>query len=103
SGGLPPLIPPILAKPPDVIGNAGVLRHDHAAVADRSEVLCRIETEAANVADAADAISPVTAPRSLSAIFDQAKAMAPGDGSNRVHVRRLPIEMDGDDRLGPPC
>ena len=89
-----------VAQHPDPFRHRRVVGHDHAAFAVGAEVLARVEAEAPRVAERAHRTSFVRRAVRLAAVLDHLQAMAFRDVEDRVHVGRLAVEMDRDDRLG---
>src|SRR6516225_1065922 len=87
--GLARVIPPILAQPPRACCDLPLASQYHAAIADRAKVFGRVETEAADVADATEPPPAIAAARGLGAILYQGKAMSPRAGPNRAETERL--------------
>ena len=77
-------------------------RHE-AAVADATEILRRIEAEAADVAEAAGAASVPGGEDRLGGVLDHRDAGAVGDRHERIDVGGAAEEMNGDDRLRAPA
>src|SRR6516164_3487010 len=95
--GLARVIPPILAQPPRACCDLPLASQYHAAIADRAKVFGRVETEAADVADATEPPPAIAAARGLGAILYQGKAMSPRAGPNRVEIGGLAIKMHRDE------
>src|SRR6267378_8531702 len=76
-----------------------IIRHHHSALTVRAQILTRIKTETAQVADAAHSTPLVLSAMSLGGVFDDNQIMTPCDLQNRIHVGRLAVEMNGHDRL----
>ncbi len=75
--------------------------HDHAAVAERPQVLGGIETETGQVATRADPLAFVACPMCLRTILDNAQSVSPARLENGIQVHRLTVEMYGNDRSRP--
>src|SRR5580704_4652030 len=99
--GLAGFIPTVLAQAAYPHSELGIVCDDHAGIADRSEILCRIEAETSNVADTAEPAAVIVRARRLRTILDNAQSVATRYQRDRIHVGRLAIEMDWNDRLGP--
>ena len=96
-------IPPLLAPAPHDAGAmrvVGVVRHERAAAfAVGAEILPRIEAEAGEVAHRPTATPFVLRPVRLSRVFDHHQPARSRDREYRIHVRGLPIQVHGHDRL----
>ncbi len=88
-------------QPPQRGCQAIVVGGDQPAVAEGAEVLARKEREAAERAEAADRTPLVQGPDCLRRVLDDWHARLRRRGQNRIEVRRLAVQMDGDDRLRP--
>jgi hypothetical protein len=87
-------------------GDVVARRHDGPGVAGRAEILGRVETEAAGVADRADP-PPLAGDRApgavrLRRVLDERRAVPAGERDEPVEVGGLAVEMDGDDGLDRP-
>jgi hypothetical protein len=58
------------------------------------------ETSDADVADGAYFSAPVLAPERMSGVFDDEDAATTGQFHNGIHVDRVPVVVDDDNRLG---
>src|SRR6266550_2396126 len=77
----------------------GTIRHHHSALAVSAQILTRIKTETAQVADAPNSAPLVLSAMSLGRVFDDNQIVTPCDLQNGIHVGRLPVEMNGHDRF----
>lgn len=93
-------------------GFAAVVAEDEDPVADviavsdsipltRGEGLRPVEAEDAHVTEAAGLAPVVFGPDCLGRVLDDRDAVAAADLQDGVHVRHPPVEVDGDDGLGP--
>ena len=78
----------------------GVVRHERAGVAVGAEVLAGIEAETRDVGKRRDRASFVLRSMRLRGVADDAQAVLLRQRQNRIHVRRLTIEMHRNDGLG---
>ena len=78
------------------LGEVVAVRRDQPALA-RGDVLRRVEREARDVGDRADLPAAVPRLRRVRGVLDDRQA----ELEQRVEVGRLPVEVDGDDRLRP--
>ena len=85
------------------VGESGIVGDDHPSVAEASETLAREEADTPCSAETAELSSFVRCPHRLGSILDHRDAMFFPDSKDRIHVRRLSVEMNGDDRLCPGC
>ena len=72
----------------------GVGGGEQAALAHGAEVLGGEETEAVDVGERGDAAALVFGADGLGRVAEDAPAVAPRDGGDRVHVGRAAVEMD---------
>ena len=107
---LPPAISSsLLFTPASSCGSASTARHcaacgperraphrrdDRAGVAERGQVLRRVETEGATVAEGADRLIAVTWPGAPGSSLRSQEARGDGKRLQRVHVGRLTVEVD---------
>ena len=76
-----------------------VVRADRAAVAERAEVLARVEAEGGGVPSEPARPAAPSSPRAPGRRpRARARPWRPGERVDRVHVADLPVEMDRDDR-----
>ena len=80
-------------------GRAVVAGRNHAAVAERAEILRRVEAERRRVADAARAPPLVARAVRLRRILDHDQIVAPRDGQDAIEVDRLAVQVHRHDRL----
>src|SRR5215207_5719824 len=70
---------------------------DGTGIAQRAQVLSRIETESRRMTKTA-ALSPlVTGTLSLGGILDHLQVISLGECQQRIHIRRLPVKMNRQD------
>lgn len=77
-----------------------IVRDDRPSVAVGAEILPGVEAEGTGVADGSDATTVDLRAMRLRAILDHLEIVFPGDRKQRVHVARVTVEMDCDDRSG---
>ena len=90
----------VIAQYPHFFGQPGIIRHHRPAIAQGTQVFARIEAKPRRVAQSANPPTPVTRPMRLCCVFDHLQAMSSGNGVDRVHISRLPVQMHGNDRFG---
>ncbi len=89
-----------VAQHPDRARVLGVVGHHHAALAIGAQVLAGVEAEAGHVGDAARAPALVFGAVRLAGVLDDHQSMPAGDLQQRIHVGRLAVQADRNDRLG---
>ena len=89
-----------VAQPLHARGEPEVVGDDRAGIAQRAEVLGRIERQGASDPHRADRTAVAARQVCLRAVLDHRQAVALGDLQDRRHVGGLPVEMDGHDRDG---
>ena len=77
-----------------------VVGRQRAAVAERAEILRRVEAVRRGGAEAADRPAPARGEVRLAAVLDDGEAVPRGDRGDRRHVGRLAVEVHGHDRGG---
>ena len=77
-----------------------VVRDHHPRVAVRAEVLAGIEAEARRVAERPRAAAADRSTVRLRRVLEHGDAASGRDGVDRGHVRRMPVEVHGQDHLG---
>jgi hypothetical protein len=89
---------PAVSDTPCADGHGAVGERQRAAVAERAQVLRRVEAVAGGRAEAAD--GPITAGCQvrLAAVLDDGQAVARRHVREGGHVRRLPVQMHRHDR-----
>ena len=93
--------PTILANFMQRRGNSGIVGDNHAAIANRTEILGRIKAETPRVAKRARC-SPVTARTvALRAILDQTQAMCSGELTERAQLGWLAVQVHRQHRGRP--
>src|SRR5262249_51260593 len=94
-----PVLSPIAkhANPSSVLGVIGCYC---SPLTVSAQVLCRIKAKACDVAKASHWTPLVPASMGLCRIFDDNEIVAFCHFQNRVHVRRLPVQMHWQDGLG---
>ena len=90
---------PVVAQHPRAVGKLIIISHQHAGITQCAEVLGRIKAERTEITQATDRL--VCAPRALGlcSILNDLQAVFLRQGAHGVHVRHLPEEMHGNDRL----
>ena len=88
----------VRAQQAHAIGEVGVARDDGSAVAPAAEVLRRVEREAADVAERADALAAVEGAVRLRRVLDHAEARGAGDLEDRVQIDGRAHQVDRDHR-----
>jgi hypothetical protein len=78
-----------------------VIGDDGTAVAGCGEVLARVETEAAELADRADSVATERRAVCLSSVLDDVYGAIARDVEQGPHPRRLAEQVDGDDDTRP--
>jgi ADP-ribose pyrophosphatase YjhB (NUDIX family) len=92
---------PELALESQLVRELGVARHDGAAVAGRGEILARVEAEAPDRAERSDGAAAGTRAMSLSCIFYHGDSVRRRAFHQRVHRRRVSVEMHDDECARP--
>src|SRR5947209_18006490 len=92
------LLPAVLAQEPDAFRDRRIAGHDHTAVADRAEVLRRIEAERRSRSKRTGAPAGDRRSVRLRAILDHHEAVSRSEARNILHRRRVAIEMHRNDR-----
>ena len=82
-------------------GQRVIIRNHRASIAKRAEILRWIETERAGGAERADRASRARAEVRLAAILDEREALVRRQRRERRHVRRLTVQVNGQDGCGP--
>src|SRR5271166_4177807 len=95
------ITPAILANFTQRAGERGVAGYGHTAIPERSQILCRVEAEAGNVANRARRPPAPLRAMALRAILDQTQAVPAGDLGKSGQIGRLTIEMHRQHRRGP--
>src|SRR2546429_872394 len=90
------LLSPV-AQHPYVARVFGVIRHHHSSLTISAQILTGINTETAQVTDAAHSSPLVFCAMSLSRVLDDNQIMTPGNFQNGIHIGRLAVEMNGYD------
>ena len=90
--------PAILAQQSELCAQRLVCRDHRAAIANGSEILGWIETEASQLPHRANTPPAITCTVGLCAILDNGQAVKPCNVKNCIHVRRLTVKMHGNDR-----
>src|SRR5579859_4580009 len=83
------------ARRPSKIRDLIVVGGNRATLSPGAKILGRIEAESGCLSEAADAPSAVNRAVCLRSIFQNANAAAGADFANGVHVRRAPVEVNG--------
>ncbi len=91
---------PAVAEPAQAIGERAIVGGDRAAVAQRAQVLGRVEAERRGGRAAADRPTIGRGQVRLTGVLDDRESMTVRHPADRRHVGRLAVEMDRDDGLG---
>jgi N-acetylmuramoyl-L-alanine amidase len=94
----PGVVPAIGAQAAEAAGRRGVPAGDSAAVADRAEVLRRIERESGGVPVCPELAAVDLGADGLGAVLDDRKPALFGERGDARHVRRVAEQMHRDDR-----
>ena len=95
----PPRRSPKLRSSRAVAATLGVVRDDRAAVAERAEVLGRIEAERRRGAERAGPPAAQRRAVRLRGVLEHDEPVLAGECGDRVHVGALAVEVHRDDRL----
>src|SRR5690349_18279637 len=95
-----PLLAPV-SQDSERVRVLGAVGRDEPGFAIRSKILARVEAEASEVADASDTAPFVLGAVRLRGVLDDDEPVAARDLDNRIHVRRLPIQMNRHDGPRP--
>ena len=90
----------VVAHPPQLRGELVVVGGDRAGVAERAEVLARVEAEASGEADRACGAIAVARAVGLRCVLDDGEIVLAGEAEDRLRVAEPAVEVDGDDRPG---
>jgi hypothetical protein len=91
----------VLPQPAEAFRENIVVGHDGAAVAERGEILSRVEAEAAEPADRTCRLAPKLRAERLGAVLDDVDAALAADCGDRFGVRTLSVEVHGHHGAGP--
>src|SRR4029077_3357321 len=80
-----------VAQPLHPVGQRAVVGDHRSAVAERAEVLRRVEAESAGDADGADRRTTARRQMRLAAVLDDGEAVTRGDALDSRHVGRLAV------------
>src|SRR5208283_5036352 len=94
-------LPAVLSQTPRSLSYFCIVGGEQTAVAKRSEVLRRVETERRGVAERSEPASVPHRPMGLRAILDDSDAQGPNDILDGRQVRRVSVEVHRNDRLDP--
>ncbi len=84
----------VIAESAHFCREGGVVCHCRAGVTKGAEIFAGIKTEAADVAEGAGLSARLySAPWAWCGVFDNEEAMLAGEGEDRVHIRRLAVQM----------
>src|SRR6266508_1646405 len=98
------LAPAVLAQQSNSLSDFRVVRHDRAAIAQRAEILRRIEAEGGGVPEDSDLKTSHPMDRravSLRAILDDFQIVTARGVAYRPHVGRAPVKVNSQDRPEP--
>ncbi len=90
----------VVAQAPEPLGDRRVVGRDRAGLAVGTEVLSRVEAEAAAQPERAGPLAVVTCPVGLGGVLDDRNAPATTDLQQRTHVGGLAVEVNRQDRPG---
>jgi len=90
--------PTVIRAPPDPGSEIGIPGDDRTTIAQRAQVLTRIEAEGRRVADAAGAPSAQPGAMRLRGVLDQGQTISSGHGNQGVDVGHLTEQVHRDDR-----
>ncbi len=93
--------PPVIGEHSCPCREVVVVRHDRAAVAVGLQVLTGVETETGDMAYRSDPPPLVVRPVRLRGILNDFQPVSVRQAQKRIHIRRLPVEMHGDDGFEP--
>src|SRR5437870_11055433 len=93
--------PAVSAQHSNDFGHGGIIRYNHTAVPICAQILTRKEAQAPSIAQRSRLASPVARPHGLRIVLDDSQAMSLREPQNRLHIGRMAVEVDRDDRLGP--
>ena len=79
---------------------AWIACHAKPSVSKSTEVLCRVEREAADVTKAADVLAFVCASVCLGAVLDDLEVICGGELENRLQGGRLTVKVNGENAAG---
>src|SRR5262249_54039305 len=99
------LAPAVFAQQPDSFSDFRVVRHDRAAIAERAEILRRIEAEGGGVPEDSDlkTLHPMNRRAvSLRAILDYFQIVTARDVAYCPHVSGAAVKVNRQDRFDPP-
>src|SRR5260370_13139632 len=85
--------PAIFADLPQRDGELRIVGCRHAGIAERSQILCRIEAEAGDVAKATGRSSMIESAMALRAILDDPEAVAAGEAHDPAKGGRLAVKV----------
>jgi hypothetical protein len=91
----------VIAESPDALRERGIVSHHRTGISKSAKVLAWIEAEAAHVRKAAGSPPSPCRTMRLGSIFHYRKAGGSRNLSDRVHIDRLSVKVNNDDRSGP--
>ena len=91
----------VVSEQTDLLGQRLVIRHNHSAVACRTQVLAWEKAEAANSADTSCAAALVGCRNRLRGVFDHKNTVPCGNLHDWIHVAHLAVQVYGQDSLCP--
>src|SRR5436190_15783786 len=94
---------PVVAQQPDLLCKVFTGCCDCSTVTKRAKVLSRIKTESRNIPQRAAEASFVSGTMRLTRVFDNQNAVRANQFQDRIHVCRLTVEVNGDQRFSPRC
>ena len=91
---------PAVAQALDPIREGRVVGDHGSAVAERAQILRRVEAEGARGADRADRPSRGRSQMRLAAVLDEREAVPRREALEGRHIGRLPVQVHGENRAG---
>src|SRR5262249_58366404 len=89
--------PAVLAEAADAVRDLVTRRDDGAAVAERRQVLGRVETERRGVAERAGTAAVAPGARCLGTVLDERDAAVGAEDGDRLDLGHEAVEVRGDD------
>ena len=90
----------MVAEEPEPLRERRVVRHAHASLAGRDDLVA-IEREAADRAERADAATPALGSVRLRGVLEHGETVPVRDRHDRIHVARMAVQVDRDDGARP--
>jgi hypothetical protein len=92
-----PTVPTVLAQTLHALGNVVVARYNRASVAERTQVLCRVEAECRHIRKGTSTRAIANRPVRLGAVLYDQNSVRPYVSDDSLNVGKLTIEMRYDD------